>query len=145
MTGRRWGAAALATALAASAAQAALPPQYYLKARQTAPLHLQVRLTEVGSGKGTCVLKGEVVQSFRRALAGEVRFVVNCQDRGVRPEPGPDVWFRPEPFKPGAVVEGFFEGGEGGRIAPALGQMSVVPDARERPWCAVAESRCDLP
>lgn len=146
MTKRRWGAAALAGAvLAAGAAQAALPPQYYLKARETAPLHLQVRLTEVGGGEGTCVLKGEAVERFRGGRAGEVSFTVQCQNRGVTPMPGPDVWFDPEAFRPGVVLEGFFvEAGEG-RIAPALGQMAVVPAVRDRPWCAVAEFRCDLP
>lgn len=104
-----------------------------------------MRLTRIGSGEGTCILKGEVARSFRRELAGPVTFTVRCQDRGVRPMPGPDVWFNPDQFKPGVVVEGFFEGGENGRIRSAMDQMSVVPAARERPWCAVTAFPCDLP
>ncbi|MBC6981315.1 hypothetical protein [Caulobacter sp. 17J80-11] len=144
---RIWqGAAAIATVMAATSAQASLAPEYYLKARATAPLHLQVQLTSVEIGKGTCTLTGRTVQSFREPTAEQVSFTVDCLTPDVTPMPGPDVWFRPERFVKGAVIEGFFQPLAGdGRIAAAMGQMSVVPAARERPWCAVDDFTCELP
>jgi hypothetical protein len=144
---QRTGPAVLAAGLlAASAAQAALAPQYYLRARATAPLHLQVRLDKVEIGEDTCTLTGRTVRSFRQPASEQVSFVVMCQTPNARPMPGPDVWFRPERFVPGAVIEGFFEPLDGeGRIGAAMGQMSVVPGERDRPWCAVDDFTCELP
>lgn len=147
MMRNRMGVAALAAGLlAASGAQAALAPEYYLRARATAPLHLQVQLDKVEIGEGTCTLTGRTVQSFREAASEQVIFTVDCLTPDVTPMPGPDVWFRPERFAPGAVIEGFFQplAGEG-RIGAAMGQMSVVPGERERPWCAVDDFSCELP
>ncbi|NEX94200.1 hypothetical protein [Caulobacter sp. 17J65-9] len=143
----RLGVAVLAAGLlAATGAQASLAPEWYLKARQEAPLHLQIRLTEVEAADGACTLSGETVGSFREAAPGRVEFTVQCLTPGVTPRPGGRAWFNPDRFAAGMVIEGFFEGADpDGTLETALDQLSVVPAARERPWCSTTEFRCDLP
>lgn len=137
-------------ALAAPAAQAALAPGYYQAAREQAPHHLQLRVDGVallrGASRANCEVRATVLRDFRGDMAPDtpLRFALDCIAPGVRPMPGPTAWHDYGALQAARFAEGFFKAVDG-RAVPVYGQLGLVPDAREWPWCEAGSGRCDLP
>lgn len=131
-------------------AQAALAPEYYRAAREKAPHHLQLRVERVtlrqGQKLANCEVEATVLRDFRGGLevGTPLRFALSCTAPGVRPMPGPNAWHDHLALKAAHFAEGFFRG-TGNDLAPVYGQLGLVPDEREWPWCEADSGRCDLP
>ena len=131
-------------------AQAALAPEYYRAAREQAPHHLQLRVERVtlrhGQKLANCDVEATVLRDFRGALekGTSLRFALNCMAPGVRPMPGPNDWHDHAALKTSRFAEGFFRDA-GTDLAPVYGQLGLVADEREWPWCEADSGRCDLP
>lgn len=144
------GLLAVATVLlAGGTVQAALAPEYYLRARVAAPHHIQMQVTKVeldAAEPGTCTVHGRIAQVFRGPLPLDVpvHFIVHCLTSTAQPMPGAAQWFFPDALSKATVVEGFFQG-DLPQLIPALDQLSPVEAVRERPWCATERFVCDLP
>ncbi len=126
-------------------ADAALAPQYYLRARQLAANHLQISVSNVALRAGDCMVSGAVARVFRGNLQpGEpVTFFVRCHKPGLRVSPGAEPSFDAVDLSGARVIEGFFNG-DGPEISAALGQLSRVDSVRDRPWCSTTSRTCDL-
>ena len=126
-------------------AEAALPPDYYLRARQRAANHLQIYVNNVAIRADDCLVSGAVARVFRGNLQpGEpVTFSVRCHKPGVRVSPGAGPSFDAVDLRGARVIEGFFNG-DGPEVSPALGQLSRVDAVRDRPWCSTTARSCDL-
>ncbi|WP_296251229.1 hypothetical protein [uncultured Stenotrophomonas sp.] len=144
------GTVMAAAAIVSPTAHAALASEYYQQAREQAPHHLQLQVTQVtllrGQARGNCEVEATVLRDFRGALekGSPLRFTLNCIATGVRPMPGPNAWHDYQTLKASHFMEGFFRGA-GADIAPAFGQLAQVASEREWPWCEAQTGRCDLP
>lgn len=86
--------------LAASPALALLAPEYYQKARETAPDVVVVKVAGVSgpddaSGFGTCTVAGTVAgaeRGTRYAVGAAITIPVPCRKQGAQPMPGPVLW-----------------------------------------------------
>lgn len=135
--------------LATTVAHAALPPEYYRAARERAPHHLQVRVVQVtllpGQALDNCEVEVTVLRDFRGTLekGTPLRFALNCTAPGVQPMPGPNAWHDYGALEAAHFVEGFFRGATAD-IVPVYGQLAIIPEEREQPWCEARSGRCDL-
>lgn len=134
----------------AATARAALPPEHYQRARETAENHLQIRIDQVdlvrGPGLSNCQVRATVLRDFRGDMAAGTRlgFDLNCRAPGVRPMPGPDAWHDYGTLKQARYAEGFFRG-RGQAVEPVHGQLGIVEHERASPWCEAESGRCNLP
>lgn len=155
MKGRRQACAMrLLTALVGlgllAPAFAALPPQYYQRARENAGMHLQLRVEKVKliplRQLHNCQIQATVLHDFRGdTLPGTpVEFDLNCTTATVRPMPGPDAWHDYQGLKSAQFMEGFFNGIPP-HASPVYGQIRIIDSERDSPWCEAETGRCTLP
>jgi hypothetical protein len=132
--------------MVSSAGQAALAPEYYLGARQSAAHHVQVVVTRVSTHRGRCAVWGDVAVVFRGPLrvGSPVVFSASCHRAGARPLPGSEPSFDARQLAAARVLEGFFDG-RAPALTPALGQFARVSGVRDRPWCSTEARSCQLP
>ena len=110
-------AGALALGLAAlgvGGAGAALPPEAYLEARETAPNHVQLRMSVIkGPGflksYGSCAVRAEVITVFRGGFrpGDEVTVLVDCARANAEPPPGPQLWLPRDQLRKNGHLEAF--------------------------------------
>jgi hypothetical protein len=126
-------------------ASAVLPPQAYLQARASAGVHLQVQVSRVRTSPkdSTCRMEGRALAVWRGPVktGAKVRFTLPCRFASTPVMPGPTLWFDPSGLKPGQVLEGFFESGEGG-LRPARDQVFRVRAASAEPRCGTGDYAC---
>ena len=147
MSGRVRLALLLAAGLVAlpGAALAVLPPYVYLEARASAAVHLQVQVTRVRkvSRENACRIEGRALAVWKGLVktGDAVGFSLPCRFASTPVMPGPTLWFDPSGLKPGQVLEGFFESGEGG-LRPARDQVFRVRAASTQPLCGTGDYAC---
>ena len=120
---------ALAAALTATAAQAALAPQYYQQARDQAPNVVVLEITAVtppAADHGDCKVAARAHQVERGDLYrnGQAFTVsVPCVTPRAQIPAGPVVWQRREDLRAGARARAWMDGGGG----LALYQFQLLP------------------
>jgi hypothetical protein len=132
-------------AFLASQAQAVLPPDSYLNARQAAENHVQIGISTITpppGGMGRCVLGGRVVQVFRGSLARgqEITFDISCYRYGQLPI-GETLWTDFDALSQARYVEAFMTGGPRPKVM--LDQVEIIVQPREWPYCATDSLSCE--
>jgi hypothetical protein len=99
---RRGGtiAVAMGAMLISTGAMALLAPEYYQKARETAPDVVVVKVAQVGvppeaAGFGNCPVAGTVAKverGTRYSAGAAITIDVPCRKPGAQPMPGPALW-----------------------------------------------------
>lgn len=149
-TVRRFLGIAVAAGLLAlpGAALAVLPPYVYLEARASADTHLQVQVTRVrkASRDNACRIEGRALSVWKGSVktGDKVLFSLPCRFGSTPVMPGPTLWFDPSVLKPGMVLEGFFESGDG-NLRPARDQVFGVKAASAQPLCGTEDYGCRDP
>jgi len=133
-----------------------LPPYVYEEARMSATEHIQVEVLQVArpavspyspnGDHGQCRVDGRVAQVFRgRLRVGDtVVFEVSCATRDARIPAGGTIWTDMDALMRARVLEGFFNR-EGGRLAVARDQISIVPSVRAVAYCGPPSGACVVP
>ncbi|NWH09189.1 MAG: hypothetical protein HXY22_11200 [Alphaproteobacteria bacterium] len=124
---------------------AAMPPEAFIQARQTAVNHVHVRIESVtppSGGAGDCSVSATVVQIFRGDLTrGQViTFPVSCYRYGEL-QPGNQLWTDFEALSHAQYLEAFMSGGP----APVVlsDQVEIITAPREWPFCATDSVICE--
>lgn len=145
MSGRRLLLALSLAVLFPCAAAAVLPPTAYLEARREAGVHLQVRVTRVtpAPADNACRIEGKVLSVWRGDVrpGRKVKFSLPCRFASTPVMPGPTLWSDPANLRPGLVLEGFFDAGEGG-LRPARDQVFTFRAASAEPRCNDQDYAC---
>jgi hypothetical protein len=127
--------------LLTTSAHAMMAPEYYRKAREEAPYHVQVaisRVTPPPSGPGTCMVEGKIVEVFKDTSAKltvgtPIRFPIACYRSGDvdRVPIGGTIWTDLEALTRARYVEVYLvDAGDG--FDTALWQSQII-DAPRRP------------
>lgn len=143
---RRLPVLALSLALLVpGAALAVLPPTAYLEARREAGLHMQVKVTRVrpAPAENACRIEGKALSVWKGGVRpGEkVKFSLSCRFASTPVMPGPTLWSDPSRLKPGLVLEGFFDTGDGG-LRPARDQVFAFRTPSAQPRCSDQDYAC---
>lgn len=114
-------------------AHAMMAPEYYRKARQDAPYHLQVAILRVvapGSGPGNCMVDGKVVEIFKDTAAKftagtSIRFPIACDSPGDKVLMGGTIWTDRQALMRARYIEVYLvEAGDG--LDTALWQSKII-------------------
>ena len=113
------------------------PPEEYRAARAAATHWLQVRIigvTKADQLPGICVVRGEVLRTFRGALPATktIDLEVECKKRGERSPPGDEFRIEVEDLVAGKHLEAFAEA-RGARYAVVARQVEVIAKPGDKP------------
>ncbi len=113
------------------------PPEEYRAARAAASHWLQLRIvgvTKPGLLPGVCVVRGEVLRTFRGAppATRTIDLEVDCKQRAERSPPGDEFRIEAEDLVAGRHLEAFAET-RGARYAVVARQVELVAKPGEKP------------
>jgi hypothetical protein len=126
--------------IAATAANAALAPEWYRKARAEAPYHVQVAVRRVvppSPSPGACMVDGDIVTIFRDTpgsldVGAPISFAVSCMQPGDLVPIGGTIWTQINRLEAARYIEAYLSGGPE-RYDTALDQTRIIPEPSEAP------------
>lgn len=124
---------------------AAMPPEAFIQARQTAVNHVHVRIETVTppeGGAGDCRVSATVVQIFRGDLTRgqQIAFPVSCYRYGEL-QPGNQLWTDFDALSHARYLEAFMSGGPEPKVMSD--QVEIITQPREWPFCATDSVICE--
>jgi len=117
-----------------------MPPEVYQKAREDAPLHVQVAISDVAvpeATPSTCIVSGEIVRIFRDtagvlAVGDAVEFPVSCSRAGEQVPIGGVLWTDADALAEARFLEAYLIG-SGPSFDVALYQLRLIAAPSEAP------------